>query len=101
MIKNRCFDTGDNFSNTAFAKQENANVNDNMNFAMPGVCQPPIYECPQERCCHREIYHEVKHIVPVNTRVINHHIIHHTYTPMYTCCEENECSNVYDNKCGM
>ena len=35
MIKNRCFDTGDNFSNTAFAKQENANVNDNMNFAMP------------------------------------------------------------------
>ncbi len=101
MIKNRCFDIGDNFSNTAFAKQENANVNDNMNFAMPGVCQPPIYECPQERCCHREIHHEVKHIVPVNTRVINHHIIHHTYTPMYTCCEENECSNVYDNKCGM
>ena len=48
MIKNRCFDTGDNFSNTAFAKQENANVNDNMNFAMPGVCQPPIYECPKK-----------------------------------------------------
>ena len=92
MIKNRCFDTGDNFSNTAFAKQENANVNDNMNFAMPGVCQPPIYECPQERCCHREIHHEVKHIVPVNTRVINHHIIHHT-----VCLSLFDC-HIYNKK---
>lgn len=41
------------------------------------------------------------HIVPVNTKIMNHHIIHHTYVPMYTCCEEDTCCNVYDNKCGM
>lgn len=36
------------------------------------------------------------HIVPINTRVINHHIYKHSYTPCYTCCEENVVSNVYD-----
>ena len=71
------------------------------NNGMCGCACPPVYECPQERCCHREIHHEVKHIVPVNTRIINHHIIHHNYVPMFTCCEEDTCCNVYDNKCGM
>ena len=65
----------------------------------PGVTCPPVYECPQVRCCHREIFHEVPHIIPVETRIINHHIYRHTYTPAYSCCEENEVSNVYDNKC--
>ncbi len=65
----------------------------------PGVTCPPIYECPQVRCCHREIFHEVPHIIPVETKIINHHIYRHTYTPAYTCCEENEVANVYDNKC--
>lgn len=32
--------------------------NSNMCCPMPMMC-PPIYECPQERCCHREIIHEV------------------------------------------
>lgn len=27
--------------------------------AYPGVVCPPIYECPQERVCHRYICHEV------------------------------------------
>ncbi len=31
----------------------------NMNCPMPGMVCPPIYECPQERCCHREIVHEM------------------------------------------
>lgn len=65
----------------------------------PGVMCQPIYECPQVRCCHREICHEVPHIVPIETRIINHHVYRHTYTPTYSCCEENEVSNVYDNKC--
>ena len=59
----------------------------------------PIYECPQERCVHRQIIHEVPHIQPINTRVINHHIYRHTYTPCYTCTEENEVCNV--NVCGQ
>lgn len=69
---------------------------------LPGVVCPPVYECPQERCCHREIVHEVPHIVPVNTRIINHHIYKHSYSPCYTCTEENEVTNVYEgNRCGF
>ncbi len=60
---------------------------------------PPIEECPQERVCHRYICYEVPHIMPCNTRVINHHIYRHTYTPCFTTCEENVVSNVYDQKC--
>lgn len=89
MFRNCCFDMGDGL------KQENNFKEQNM--SMPSC--PPIYECPQERCCHREFHHEVQHVIPVNTRIMNHHIIHHTYIPMFTCCEENDCTNVYDNKC--
>lgn len=64
----------------------------------PTMC-PPIMECPRERCCHRYICHEVPHVIPCNTRIINHHVYRHTYTPQYTCCEENEYSNVYEPKC--
>ena len=60
---------------------------------MPGVVCQPIYECPQERCVHRQIIHEVPHVCPVNTRIINHHIYKHTYSPCYTCTEENEICN--------
>jgi len=62
------------------------------------MCQP-VQECPQERVCHRYICYEVPHIMPCNTKIINHHIYRHTYTPCYTCCEENVVSNVYDPKC--
>lgn len=81
MINNRCFDMGG---------MENMLE-----------CMPNIMECPQERCCTKEYHHEVKHIIPVNTRIINHHIYHHTYVPMYTytCCDV--CSNVCDNKCSL
>ena len=64
--------------------------------SMQEMCAP-IYECPEERVCHRYICHEVPHIKPCNTRIINHHVYRHTFTPCYTCCEENEFSNVYEN----
>ncbi len=60
---------------------------------------PPVQECPQERVCHRYMCYEVPHIMPCNTRIINHHIYRHTYTPCFTSCEENVVSNVYDRKC--
>lgn len=66
-----------------------------------GCCfmeQPAVCEMPQERVCHRYFNYEVPHVVPCHTRIINHHIYHHSYVPQYTCCEENECSNVYDCK---
>ena len=31
---------------------------------MPGVVCQPIYECPQERCVHRQIIHEVPQDYP-------------------------------------
>lgn len=60
---------------------------------------PPIHECPQERVCHRYMCYEVPHIMPCNTRIINHHIYRHTYTPCYTTREEDVVSNVYDRNC--
>lgn len=65
---------------------------------MCNMC-PPIQECPQERVCHRYICYEVPHIMPCNTRIVNHHVYRHTYTPCYSTCEENVVSNVYDRKC--
>ncbi len=67
--------------------------------SMPGIVTAPVYECPQERVIHREICHEVPHICPINTRIVNHHIYRHTYSPCYTCCEENEICNVTDGCC--
>ncbi|MFI3261096.1 MAG: hypothetical protein R3Y13_05245 [bacterium] len=61
-------------------------------------CQP-IYECPRERVCHKVVNYNVPHIIPCNTKVINHHVYKHTYTPTYSCQEENVVSNVYDNRC--
>ncbi len=62
--------------------------------SMPSIPCSPIYECPQERCIHKQIIHEVPHIQPINTRIINHHIYKHTYSPCYTCTVENEFCNM-------
>lgn len=68
-------------------------------FTCGDTCMAPIMECPKERVCHRYICYEVPHIMPCNTRIINHHIYKHTFTPEYTCCEENVCENVYGPRC--
>jgi len=85
----------------------NQNVNTNMNTntdTMGGFNEMqmqtvscPIVEAPQERCVYRNIYHEIPHVCPINTRIINNHIYRHTYQPRYTCCEENV---VTQEKCG-
>lgn len=109
---NRCNERPMNYGQETSYKYSSTSMNQNeypqavpagmMNMGgmnMMGCQMPPIYECPEERVCHREFVHEVPHICPINTRVINHHIYRHTYTPCYTCCEENEISNVYDGCC--
>ncbi len=86
---NRCYEDEVTVNNDMFMNNSNL-INE---------CAP-IMEAPCERVCHREICHNVEHIQPINTRIINHHIYHHTFTPCYTCCEENEICNVYDqNPC--
>ena len=87
----------DNYFDMDNDKMTKDNSGNMMGDAMPGVVCPLIYECPEERVCHRYICHEVPHIKPCNTRIINHHVYRHTFTPCYTCCEENEFSNVYEN----
>ena len=90
MFFNRCYD------------KEYSNMDGNMNVSTGCGCTcEPVMECPQERVCHRELCYEVPHIIPVNTRIVNHHVYRHTYQPMYTCTMEDTVSNIYDNKCGF
>lgn len=56
------------------------------------VIEPTITNCVQ-----KDFYHEVPHICPIHTHVINRHIYNHTYTPKYSCSEENQ---VVNNDCG-
>ena len=77
----------------------NQNVEVDMNQNLSGTVLPYVYEPMTERCIHRTICHEVPHVCPVNTRIINHHVYRHTYSPCYTCCEENVVSNVQEGSC--
>ena len=88
----------------------NTNMNDNMNMntnmmnystAMNNYgmsdTMAPIVEPGRERIVNRTFIHDVPHICPINTRIINNHIYRHTYQPRYTCCEENR---VCEQQCG-
>ncbi len=59
----------------------------------------PIVEQPIERCIERNICHKVQHICPIHTKIINNHIYEHTYTPEYTCSEENIVTNIDPGCC--
>ena len=91
--------------NFSYEKKDYSKMNMDMNqpnmtcnsTMQQNICCPNVCEMPRERVCHRYFCYDVPHIVPCNTRIINHHIYKHTYVPQYTCCEENECCNVYDN----
>ncbi len=65
---------------------------------MPQIDCGPIMEKPIEKCIQRDIVHEVEHICPINTRIINNHIYKHVYRPHYTCEEENMITNL--DECG-
>ena len=61
--------------------------------------QQQMNEGVQERVINRTFVHEVPHVCPIHTRIINHHVYKHTYRPAYTCSEENVCSNVQCGSC--
>ena len=71
--------------------------NRNMGCCMPQICEQQIVEPPINKCIEKEFYHEVPHVCPIHTHVINRHIYKHTYTPQYSCSEENQ---VINNDCG-
>ena len=71
----------------------------NQMMSMSGCKMQPVYEQPIEKCVHRTICHEVPHVCPINTRIINHHVYRHTYSPCYSCCEENQVSQINEGSC--
>ena len=82
------------------------NMNNNMcdNKCCPVIsteqcCADPVYETPIEKCVQKDYVHEVVHICPIHTKIVNNHIYKHTYMPEYTCSEENICTNIDDNCC--
>lgn len=100
------FDNTQNWDNLSMNGMNNMGCANNMGGMdcgcmepMRSCCMEPIYECPEERVCHRYMCYEVPHIKPCNTRIINHHIYKHSFTPCYTSCEENVVENVFDRKC--
>ena len=115
MFNNRCYDrdnemsatfTGNN--NTITNEMEINEITDINTPAMPMddnmmgcTAQSPIIEPMKERCIQRDIVHEVPHICPMRTKIINHHIYKHTYRPAYSCCEENVVSNVQCGYCSQ
>lgn len=68
-------------------------------FQTPGC--PPIVHCPQIRCITRPIVHEVPHVCPIHTQVINQHICRHTYRPSFTCSEQNQVCHVHEGSCNQ
>ncbi len=72
------------------------------NFNNRCSCAPincePIMEPPIEKCVEKNIVHEIEHICPINTKVINNHIFKHVYIPQYSCTEEDVYTNV--DECG-
>ena len=80
---------------------DNDSINQNMdNTTMMGN-NMSINNGVQERIINRTFIHEVPHTCPIHTRIINHHVYKHTYRPVYTCSEENVCSNVQCGSCSQ
>ena len=76
----------------------------NMMWGNPNMMQNPIMECGVveptiTKCVEQEFYHEVPHVCPIHTHTVNKHIYKHTYTPQYTCSEEDQVCNIDCGKC--
>ena len=106
LFNNQAIDTGATIDgNNNYIDQDldidinmNSMGSSNMNMDMMSQ-QSPIIEPIQERQIHRTIMHQVPHVCPIRTRIINHHIFKHTYCPEYSCCEENVVTNIDQGSC--
>lgn len=98
MAQNFDFDSNIMGNNNVIDNDVDINMMGNMN-VQDGYGQAPVNEGVQERCVHRTFVHEVPHVCPIHTRIINHHVYKHTYRPQYTCSEENTVSNVQCGSC--
>lgn len=89
----------DGNNNTIDSDMINDVSNTNMMGQQTQMMSSPITEGMQEKCVHRTFVHDVPHVCPIHTRVINHHVYRHFYQPRYTCSEENTVSNVQCGSC--
>ena len=64
-----------------------------------GCEQQVITEPVITNCIEKEFVHEIPHVCPIHTHVINRHIYNHTYTPQYTCSEEDQIINNDNGNC--
>ncbi len=106
MFQDRCYDRDVDVNTNFFADNMTNDIDVNVdvntsdfNANMSNFENRPLVEPMQERCVHRTIMHEVPHVCPIRTRIINHHIYKHTYRPEYSCCEENVVSNINQGSC--
>ena len=109
MFQDRCYERDVDINNNFFADNMTNNMdtdfnmnNNQMDYNMNMNSCPnnqPIVEPMQEKCVHRTIMHEVNHVCPIRTKIINHHVYRHTYRPEYSCCEENVVSNINNGSC--
>ena len=61
--------------------------------------EQPVIEPTINKCVEKEFYHEIPHVCPIHTHTVNRHIYKHTYTPQYTCSEEEQVCNMDCGKC--
>lgn len=73
-------------------RNQGCGCNNNYGRQMGQVIEPTITNCVE-----KEYYHEVPHVCPIHTHVVNKHIYTHTYTPQYSTSEEDVIIN---NDCG-
>lgn len=98
MAQNFDFDSNIVGNNNVVDNNVDINMMGNVGYA-PVQMAPTMNEGVQERLVHRTFVHEVPHVCPIHTRIINHHVYKHTYRPEYTCSEENTVSNIQCGSC--
>ena len=108
MFRNDCYDRNNDINNTFVAENMDVDmdidyINSNnfmdQGMSMQGGVSAPIIEPMQQRVINRTIIHEVPHVCPLQTKIVNHHVFKHTYQPSYSCCEENVCSEIQCGSC--
>ena len=62
-------------------------------------CNQPIVEPVINKCVEKEFCHEVEHVCPIHTHVINRHVYNHVYRPEYITSEENQIVNNDNGGC--
>ena len=110
LFNKRCYGAMPQFGCAPMMPQENCC--DGGNFAQGSMPQSDrccqnmnqtreqcIVEPTINKCIEKEFYHEVPHVCPIHTHVINRHIYNHSYTPQYTCSEENQVCNIDNGPC--